>query len=55
MKIHIVDFTGHDTVTRQVVAHISEESTRPLSGSVLVWTAHNYAPEQHEIKLLFLF
>lgn len=55
MKIHIVDFTGHDTVVRQVVASISEESTGPLPGSIFVWTTQNHAPQQLEIKLLFLF
>ena len=47
MKIHVVDFTYHDTAVRQVVANISEERTGPLSGSVFVWTTQNHAPEQH--------
>lgn len=55
LKIHIVDFTGHDAAVRQVVANISEERGGPLSGSVFVWTTQNHAPEQHEIKLLFLY
>jgi hypothetical protein len=49
VKIHIPDFTGHDTAVWQVVANISEEDTGPLSGSVCVWTTQYHAPEQHEI------